>query len=479
MSNYNIKLEPEDDFMADYLNVDYLSTEAPLSPPNSTTSSSSAGGYSPEKQVANDFLLDMSNSGDLLINDWTSTMDPCLLEQQQPDLLNTFPFFLSTPSLPSNSLSSEPPKKKRGRKKREVVPVMQPAQPSLLAPKPLAPRPTSATTTTTTTSSSSPAEAIIKLEAQQLQEQEQPKPEQGYQEQQQENVLLTSEQEAQKMAQLAKRQERLIKNRAAALLSRKRKREHLNSLEEENEKLHGQVDELEKKVKELEKENTELKQRLNIKSNTNTKTSKATGVVFMILFFSFALFTLPSRISVDNRLTVGGSSMTIQQQYPLIEDGSGYAMTPLCNENCKEQNTDLVLIDSVRPRDLQTWIHRKLEKDSSKGQSHLYLYSKEFSQMASLTKTSKHKGNKPMLSLISPYNQTADICDRYLQIDVQVLGSKVIEGQLMSLQQYDYPSALLDGMKKDLITYPRKNYKKEKKSISPPIVNHKSSRVIS
>lgn len=280
MSNYNIKLEPEDDFMADYLNVDYLSTEAPLSPPNSTTSSSSAGGYSPEKQVANDFLLDMSNSGDLLINDWTSTMDPCLLEQQQPDLLNAFPFFLSTPSLPSNSLSSEPPKKKRGRKKREVVPVMQPAQPSLLAPKPLAPRPTSATTTTS--SSSSPAEAIIKLEAQQLQEQEQPKPEQGYQEQPQENVLLTSEQEAQKMAQLAKRQERLIKNRAAALLSRKRKREHLNSLEEENEKLHGQVDELEKKVKELEKENTELKQRLNIKSNTNTKTSKATGVVFMV-----------------------------------------------------------------------------------------------------------------------------------------------------------------------------------------------------
>ncbi|RCH87801.1 hypothetical protein CU097_011422, partial [Rhizopus azygosporus] len=56
-----VKLEPEDDFMSSYLNTDYLSTEAPLSPPNSTTSSSSStGGYSPEKQAVSDFMLDMS-----------------------------------------------------------------------------------------------------------------------------------------------------------------------------------------------------------------------------------------------------------------------------------------------------------------------------------------------------------------------------------------------------------------------------------
>lgn len=97
--------------------------------------------------------------------------------------------------------------------------------------------------------------------------------------------------------------------------------------------------------------------------------------------------------------------------------------------------------------------------------------------MASVAKSSTHKG-KPMLSLISPFNQTSDICDRYLQIDVQILGSKVIDGHLMSLQQYDYPSALLDGMKKDLITYPRIKKKQENKSISAPQKNNTKSRVL-
>ncbi|CEI96345.1 hypothetical protein RMCBS344292_10510 [Rhizopus microsporus] len=432
-----VKLEPEDDFMSSYLNTDYLSTEAPLSPPNSTTSSSSStGGYSPEKQAVSDFMLDMSS--DLLLNDWpTNTVHLDEYSQQNPqepnnDFFHPFatPFFLPTGYLP-NAIPVEQPKKKRGRKKREVPPAMQPAPPSLLAPKPLAPRPTTPV----------PSEPIVvKIEKDEVQQE------------------LTEEQEAQKQAQLAKRQERLIKNRAAALLSRKRKREHVNQLEEENQKLHGKVDELEKRVKELEKENSELKQRLSSNhGHTKSSTTKATGVVFMILLFSFALFTLPSR-SLNGRLTVGGSSLMINKQYPLIESPSHYDVKPYYHEN--HQQTDLVLIDSVRPRDLQTWINHKLEKTESSESSHVYLYSKEFSQMASpMTPSVIYKG-KPMLSLISPYNQTSEICDRYLQIDVQVLGSKVIDGHLMSLQQYEYPSALLDGMKKGLITYPRTPTKK-------------------
>ncbi|KAG1048145.1 hypothetical protein G6F43_009446 [Rhizopus delemar] len=436
MADY-IKFEQDnnDNFMDTYLNADYLTSDLPLSPPNS--SSSSAGSYSPEKQVASDFLLDMNVDDLLLNNEWM--VNPYLLLEQpnEQDALNSL--FLSSPP-------TEAPKKKRGRKKREVQQVQQISS-SLLAPKPVI-----------------NTEPIIKFEPPTSAEN---------------NKLLSNEQEAQKAAQLAKRQERLIKNRAAALLSRKRKREHLNSLEEENQKLHGQVDELEKRIQTLEKENSELKEKLNIKPTT-IATKKTTGVVFMILFFSFALFTLPSRMMFNNQqLTVGGSSVISRQQYPLIDDGSSissHSMTPslLCKGDCKDQSTDLVLIDSVRPRDLQMWINHKLEKKQSDKQSHVYLYSKEFSQMASLTKTNEYKGNKPMLSLISPYNQTADISDRYLQIDVQVLGSKVIEGQLTSLQQYDYPSALLDGIKKDLITYPR--IIKKKPTISIPIEN---SRVIS
>jgi exonuclease I len=67
----------------------------------------------------------------------------------------------------------------------------------------------------------------------------------------------------------SKRQERLIKNRAAALLSRKRKREHLQALEQErqwlvkdNEVLKSKTATLEAKVQQLEQENEAQKQQV-------------------------------------------------------------------------------------------------------------------------------------------------------------------------------------------------------------------------
>lgn len=301
--------EEQEDLIMSYLNADYLSTDAtPLSPPSSTSSYSDTTG-SPEKHSVDDFMLDMNSTDFLNHNDhWTTNTEnlfnPCFPQQ---DLLGGFPFFLSQttttaptsppqqvlatnfvqPFLSSSSTGSlsdsEQPKKKRGRKKRE--PTIQntlPIQPSLLAPKPLAPKPNA---------------EIIKMEPDIIEVAGPLK---------NETIEKPQTQEAQKAAQIQKRQERLIKNRAAALLSRKRKREHLSCLEEEkqllvleNENLLNKVVALENRVSALEKENLDLKQHLQLTTNptstvinigtnkrpliNNTKSSKATGVVFMVI----------------------------------------------------------------------------------------------------------------------------------------------------------------------------------------------------
>ncbi|EPB82043.1 hypothetical protein HMPREF1544_11208 [Mucor circinelloides 1006PhL] len=581
--------EEQEDLIMSYLNADYLSTDTPLSPPSSTSSSSETTG-SPEKHSVDDFMLDINT--DFLGSDqhaWTTNntndlFNPCLPQQHHPsDLLNAFPFFLPSMDvanaqfiqpLPITSattiVANEQPKKRRGRKKRDTTaPAPCVPQPSLLAPKPLAPRPDvqikqePMAIDVSSSSSSSPLAgptstvnetvAISQLEPQQQQLQQQ-------QQQQQQQTTTpppsTSQPtsiEAQKQAQIQKRQERLIKNRAAALLSRKRKREHLSLLEEEkqnllmeNETLVHKVGTLENRIQSLEKENMELKEKLEQTQSVNSsntvihignnkrnlinngqKPSKATGVVFMIILFSFALFTLPSRTS--DRLTVGGSSVLSKKQFPLIgstsSDDMDYSVEQFCQQHaeyCDEametttstsdastsdiNSTDLVLIDSVRPRDLQTWINHKLDvsgdsadndkkliswfpnnaneksdtKDSNDG--HVYLYSKEFSQLASMHSSQSQSKDKspPTISLVSPYNQTAAIQDSYLQIDVQVLRSQVIKGQLMSLQQYGSAStALLDGMKKDLISsnVTRSN-KKENLIVKREKRTKKISRVI-
>ncbi|KAI8083665.1 hypothetical protein BDF21DRAFT_492590 [Thamnidium elegans] len=497
--------EEQEDLIMSYLNADYLSTDStPLSPPSSTSSASDTTG-SPEKRSVDDFMLDINTADFLNNNDhWATNTDnlfnPCFPQQVGGDLLG-FPFFLSPPTqstnfiqpfLPMSSNSStgsvsdtEQPKKKRGRKKRE--PILQtnlPVQPSLLAPKPLAPRPNS---------------EIIKMEPIEVAGPPIIK-----------ETPIPQTQEAQKAAQIQKRQERLIKNRAAALLSRKRKREHLSCLEEEkqllvteNENLLNKVATLENKVACLEKENLDLKQHLQITSNptsnnnnnhsstiinigankrplVNTKSSKATGVVFMIMLFSFALFTLPSRTA--DRLTVGGSVMDTKKQFPLI-GSSHHVDYSMVNNN---HSTDLVLIDAVRPRDLQSWINHKTDETNdiqawSNGQQptqrHVYLYSKEFSQIAPMHTTSQQftsTHDLPILSLISPYNTTEEEknCEKkYLQIDVQVLRSTVINSQLLPMQQCDV--SLFDGLKNDLII--NQNYILQN-NVTPSIIVKREKR---
>lgn len=92
----------------------------------------------------------------------------------------------------------------------------------------------------------------------------------------------------QKAATIAKRQERLIKNRAAALLSRKRKREHLSALEVQCADLTSVNQSLLDKVSQLEKENLELKKKLDGKQQYVT-TEKFSGDIISMVRHSICM----------------------------------------------------------------------------------------------------------------------------------------------------------------------------------------------
>ncbi|RKP23885.1 hypothetical protein SYNPS1DRAFT_24034 [Syncephalis pseudoplumigaleata] len=161
-----------------------------------------------------------------------------------------------------------------------------------------------------------------------------------------------------------KRQQRLIKNRAAALMSRKRKREHLASLEHqaeelksENDQLRAKLTEQESRVTAVERERDEAQQQLSElqrklhelqeemahreqqasshqqqqqhdsssicrmdvekamqpqpqqamgHESRMVKSTSTAGMVFMAIIFSFALLSFPvARITLP--LTGGGS----------------------------------------------------------------------------------------------------------------------------------------------------------------------------
>ncbi|KAI8972740.1 hypothetical protein BDB01DRAFT_456242 [Pilobolus umbonatus] len=286
--------DEQEDILMSYLNTDYIS----MAYTDDCVLSSSSEGSTPSTSPKPNYMDESASSSQIddFHQPWVSNHESYVVDAShisclQQNMVTCYPFiipssFLSAPDKyikqeppsplsdlpPSPSLSSqsdsEHPKKKRGRKKREVLlanaispsSVYVPSVKQLPSILPAKPAPVAVSNIHKTEGkeevSSSPHELAL-------------------------NAL--------KAANFAKRQERLIKNRAAALLSRKRKREHLNALEEERNGLVNENQFLKKKLMDMERINSELQNKLNRHDTSHTH-----GTLLMIILFSFVMFILPN-----------------------------------------------------------------------------------------------------------------------------------------------------------------------------------------
>jgi hypothetical protein len=235
----------------------------------------------------------LSYNGDVIYHQPTPT--PHFFSQQQQQQQQQQP---ASPPTSSCSSDGEQPKKRRGRKKREScasgITTPSPLTPAIIAPAaPVVKQLATILPATTTAASANhqqqrqrdekgsakitscygnankhtatpanlvtPALANLKKEDQKMD-------------------TVAAALDSQKAATIAKRQERLIKNRAAALLSRKRKREHLTALEDQRNGLTNENNALKEKVMQLEKEKLELRNKLDLQQSCDNKSA----MIFMV-----------------------------------------------------------------------------------------------------------------------------------------------------------------------------------------------------
>ncbi|KAL0077941.1 hypothetical protein J3Q64DRAFT_1839904 [Phycomyces blakesleeanus] len=512
-----VKQEPQPSSMGDedvmtYLNADYLSAD-PLdhgSPFSDMASSScdtdlTMNEIKPDELPYNHHAFEEALS--LESYPWTAMpeMDPCLpsdffanlpflFNNQQPHHnynqnlnlnhnLNHNHNHTAYPVSPSSSSSDgEQPKKKRGRKKRLAMISPSPHPPPAIAIAPAPAKPSNpvqilptlrdASPSSSSSSSSSLSSSLL-TQSNSIHNKSQSAAA---------TAMATSAAtgggtatgpptpmplDAQKAAAQAKRQDRLIKNRAAALLSRKRKREHMNTLEDqnkaleaENEMLRTQVNQLTQRVSQLEKEKElDLRRRPATPSSSPSSSpiqhpKATTGMVFMILLFSFAVFSLPSHS--NSLLTVGGSpggqapllALTSTSPSPSsssisssggIISGSGSSGSIINSGSGSgsggggdSDTTDLMIVSPVLPT-AEDWALQTrsddhfVDVDWPGPHKHVYFYADTLTRFGPNVPLSQ----SPVLSLLSPF--TSETNDRYLQIDVKVLGSRVVQGQLDAL----------------------------------------------
>ncbi|KAI8087652.1 uncharacterized protein B0P05DRAFT_531768 [Gilbertella persicaria] len=237
-------LEDQDDLLMSYLNSECMAT--------STTSWTHEQKYPIEETDWQYLSSSSSPSTTPLLNDvsllWAAQNQATFYNEMTCSPSSASYFSTPQPTSPgafstysSSSSETEQSRKKRGRKKRDTgrntTPPLLQGLPVVIAPAPLK-----------QLAPILPAFQHIK-ETQQEVEKEIP-----------EKYMA---EDPQKAAVIAKRQERLIKNRAAALLSRKRKREHLIALEDQRKELLDTNKALYDQIQDLQTQNLELKKKLD------------------------------------------------------------------------------------------------------------------------------------------------------------------------------------------------------------------------
>lgn len=244
--------EEQEDLLMSYLNSDYMSTAPPCWSHHPPTPSSTPTLQSPSSTDIRQNFFDSSwnhhpntPTSEPMLNEY-----PFILPDQPIIPYHPYSYFHQPASPPSSSCSSDTEQriKRRGRKKRDSCATTTPLPPTVIAP------------------------AAVKLLATILpaQQEKRSTPSSYGNVNKFTPTINQVTDDTQKAATIAKRQERLIKNRAAALLSRKRKREHLTALEDQKNGLSNENDELKQRVMQLEKENLELKNRLEVQSDNKS-----------------------------------------------------------------------------------------------------------------------------------------------------------------------------------------------------------------
>jgi len=134
-----------------------------------------------------------------------------------------------------------------------------------------------------------------------------------------------------------------------------------------------------------------------------------------------------------------------------------------------------MVVESIKAHDLQLWIEHSLRAESDKLVSEpatstglvqyqtgdlsymfeppsLYLYANELSQVVRLGNGYKINSISPRVSLFSPLQPGHEACEpqQYLQVDMQVISSKVVGAQMIGLKD----SAFVPVSVKDQLVTP-------------------------
>jgi hypothetical protein len=203
--------------------------------------------------------------------------------------------------------------------------------------------------------------------------------------------------------------------------------------------------------------------------------------LFQIMLFSFALFSLPN--GSVNRLTVGGGGSSKQpligpsgflyiepSEQKLLDGGSATFSPP------PSQSSELMLVESMKAHDFQLWIQESLRAEADKPVGEpatstglvqystgeplsymfetpsLYLYANQLSQVVRLGNEYRTNGANsisPRVSLLYPLQPSHEACEpqQYLQVDMQVISSKIVGAHMVGLKDSAFvPISLKDQL---------------------------------